>query len=114
VPWATWPQVDAALIDRLITAFAPEQGALAVMPTIDGQRGNPVLWSRRFFSGPDGRSKVMWGARNLINRYGAEAVVEVPVTGKGALGRCRHAGGTARRQGRDRRGVIVLLAPASG
>jgi molybdenum cofactor cytidylyltransferase len=77
------PQVDAALIDRLITAFAPEQGALAVMPTIDGQRGNPVLWSRRFF--PDLMAiEGDVGARHLISRYG-EAVVEVPVTGKGAL-----------------------------
>jgi len=77
------PQVDAALIDRLIAGFAPEQGALAVVPTIDGQRGNPVLWSRRFF--PDLMAiEGDVGARNLINRYG-EAVVEVPVTGKGAL-----------------------------
>ena len=77
------PQVDAALIDRLIAGFAPEQGALAVIPTIDGQRGNPVLWSRRFF--PDLMAiEGDVGARNLINRYG-EAVVEVPVTGKGAL-----------------------------
>jgi molybdenum cofactor cytidylyltransferase len=77
------PQVDAALIDRLITGFAPEQGALAVVPTIEGQRGNPVLWSRRFF--PDLMAiEGDVGARNLINRYG-EAVVEVPVTGKGAL-----------------------------
>jgi len=77
------PQVDAALIDRLIAGFAPEQGALAVVPTIEGQRGNPVLWSRRFF--PDLMAiEGDVGARNLINRYG-EAVVEVPVTGKGAL-----------------------------
>jgi molybdenum cofactor cytidylyltransferase len=77
------PQVDAALVDRLIAAFAPEQGALAVVPTIDGQRGNPVLWSRRFF--PDLMAiEGDVGARHLIGRYG-EAVVEVPVTGKGAL-----------------------------
>jgi molybdenum cofactor cytidylyltransferase len=77
------PQVDAALVDRLIGAFAPEQGALAVVPTIDGQRGNPVLWSRRFF--PDLMAiEGDVGARHLIGRYG-EAVVEVPVTGKGAL-----------------------------
>ena len=77
------PQVDAALIDRLIAGFAPEQGALAVVPTIEGQRGNPVLWSRRFF--PDLMAiEGDVGARHLINRYG-EAVVEVPVTGKGAL-----------------------------
>jgi molybdenum cofactor cytidylyltransferase len=77
------PQVDAALIDRLIGAFDPDCGALVVLPTIDGKRGNPVVWSRRFF--PD----LMLvegdvGARHLIGRY-TEAVAEVPVTGKAAL-----------------------------
>ena len=43
------PQVRAPLIDKLIAAFDPERGALVVMPTIDGKRGNPVVWSRRFF-----------------------------------------------------------------
>jgi molybdenum cofactor cytidylyltransferase len=77
------PQVDAGLIDRLIAAFAPEQGALAVLPTIDGGRGNPVLWARRFF--PElATLEGDVGARNLIGRY-SEAVIEVPVTGKGAL-----------------------------
>jgi molybdenum cofactor cytidylyltransferase len=77
------PQVDAALIDRLIAAFAPDRGALAVVPTIGGQRGNPVLWSRRFF--PDLMAiEGDIGARQLIGRYG-EAVAEVPVTGGAAL-----------------------------
>jgi molybdenum cofactor cytidylyltransferase len=77
------PQVDAALIDRLISAFDPERGALAVMPTIEGRRGNPVLWSRRFF--PDLMAiEGDVGARHLIERY-SEAVVEVPVAGKAAL-----------------------------
>jgi len=54
-----------------------------VVPTIDGKRGNPVLWSRRFF--PDLMAiEGDVGARHLISRYG-EAVVEVAVTGKGAL-----------------------------
>src|SRR4029077_11233484 len=35
------PQVDAALIERLIAAFDPEKGALVVVPTIAGKRGNP-------------------------------------------------------------------------
>jgi len=77
------PQVNAALIDRLIASFDPERGALAVVPTIDGKRGNPVVWSRRFFPdlmALDGDV----GARNLIARYG-EAVAEVPVTGNAAL-----------------------------
>jgi molybdenum cofactor cytidylyltransferase len=80
---ADMPQVDAALLDRLIGAFDPQQGALVVVPTIEGKRGNPVLWSRRFF--PDLmalRGDV--GARHLIGGF-SEAVLEVPVSGKGAM-----------------------------
>jgi molybdenum cofactor cytidylyltransferase len=77
------PQVDASLIDRLIAAFDPDQGALVVMPTFEGRRGNPVLWSRRFF--PDLTAiEGDVGARHLIGRY-SEAVVEVPLEGKAAL-----------------------------
>jgi molybdenum cofactor cytidylyltransferase len=77
------PQVDAALIDRLVSAFDPEKGALVVIPTIEGKRGNPVLWSRRFF--PELMAiEGDVGARNLISRY-SEAVAEVPVSGNAAL-----------------------------
>jgi molybdenum cofactor cytidylyltransferase len=77
------PQVDASLIDQLIAAYGPEKGALAVVPVFDGRRGNPVLWSRRFF--PDLMAiEGDVGARHLIGRY-SEAVVEVPVTGKAAF-----------------------------
>ncbi len=77
------PQVDAALIDRLIAAFEPDKGALVVVPTIDGKRGNPVVWSRRFF--PDLMAvEGDVGARNLIGRH-AEAVTEVPLSGNAAL-----------------------------
>src|SRR4029077_14693778 len=70
------PQVSARLIDRLIAAFDPERGALFVIPTILGKRGNPVLWSRRFF--PDlAAVEGDVGARHLIGGY-AEAVAEVP------------------------------------
>ena len=77
------PQVDASLIDRLIAAFDPDRGALVVMPTFEGRRGNPVLWSRRFF--PDLMAiEGDVGARHLIGRY-SEAVVEVPLDGNAAL-----------------------------
>jgi molybdenum cofactor cytidylyltransferase len=77
------PQVDAGLIDRLIAAFDPDRGALVVLPSIEGRRGNPVLWSRRFF--PDLMSvQGDVGARNLLASY-SEAVTEVPVTGAAAL-----------------------------
>ncbi len=77
------PQVDAGLIDRLVAAFEPEKGALIVVPTIAGKRGNPVVWSRRFFADL-GRLEGDIGARHLIASY-PEAVVEVPVTGRAAF-----------------------------
>jgi molybdenum cofactor cytidylyltransferase len=77
------PLIDAHLIDRLIEAFTPDRGNLIVLPVADGRRGNPVLWSRRFFS------ELMTlegdiGARHLIAKHG-EAVAEVPVKGDGAF-----------------------------
>jgi molybdenum cofactor cytidylyltransferase len=77
------PQVDASLIDRLIAAFDPDRGALIVMPMVEGRRGNPVLWSRRFF--PDLMAiEGDVGARHFIGRY-SEAVLEVPFEGRAAL-----------------------------
>ena len=77
------PLIDANLIDRLIESFAPDRGNLIVVPVADGRRGNPVLWSRRFFN------ELMTlegdiGARHLIARHG-EAVAEVPVQGDSAF-----------------------------
>ena len=77
------PLIDAHLIDRLIEAFAPDRGDLIAVPVSDGRRGNPVLWSRRFFNELmtlDGDI----GARHLIAKHG-EAVAEVPVEGHGAF-----------------------------
>ncbi len=77
------PQVSAQLIDLLLAAFDPEKGALVVVPTINGKRGNPVVWSRRFFpelTALDGDI----GARHLIASY-PEAVTEVPLAGNAAL-----------------------------
>lgn len=77
------PQVDRQLIDKLIAAFDPERIALVVVPTFDGRRGNPVVWSRRFFHDLMSINGDI-GARHLIGSY-VEAVVEVPVAGEAAL-----------------------------
>jgi molybdenum cofactor cytidylyltransferase len=77
------PQVDARLIDRLLAAFDPEKGALVVLPTMDGKRGNPVVWSRRFFPELAALGGDV-GARHLIASY-PEAVAEVAVAGRAAL-----------------------------
>jgi molybdenum cofactor cytidylyltransferase len=63
------------MIDGLIEAFDPAAGALIVVPTFNGKRGNPVLWSSRFF---DGLKAVQGdtGGRHLIGAS-PEAVVEV-------------------------------------
>lgn len=77
------PQVRASLIDRLLAAFDPERGALVVVPVSDGKRGNPVVWSRRFFPELMALEGDV-GARHLIGRY-PEAVAEVALADKGAL-----------------------------
>jgi molybdenum cofactor cytidylyltransferase len=77
------PLISADLVDRLIEAFAPDSGNLIAVPVSDGRRGNPVLWSRRFFNELmtlDGDI----GARHLIAKH-SEAVAEVPVEGHGAF-----------------------------
>jgi molybdenum cofactor cytidylyltransferase len=77
------PQVTAGLIDKLTAGFDPEKGALVVVPVIDGKRGNPVVWARRFFPelmAIDGDI----GARQVISRY-PEAVTEVALTDTAAL-----------------------------
>ena len=71
------------MIDTLIGALDPAKGALIAVPSIEGQRGNPVVWSRRFFSDLMGVEGDI-GARNLITRY-SEAVIEVPLSGTAAL-----------------------------
>jgi molybdenum cofactor cytidylyltransferase len=77
------PQVTAGLIDRMLDAFDPARGAFVVVPTIEGKRGNPVVWSRRFF--PDLMAlEGDVGARHLIGTH-ADAVAEVPVEDSGAL-----------------------------
>ena len=77
------PQVDSPLIDKLLASFDPERGALVVVPNFDGRRGNPVVWSRRFFNDLMSIQGDI-GARHLISSY-AEAVAEVPVAGEAAL-----------------------------
>jgi molybdenum cofactor cytidylyltransferase len=77
------PHVTSALIDKLIDGFAPERGALIVAPVRDGQRGNPVLWARRFF--PEFmKLEGDMGARKLANFYD-EGLLEVAVTDEGAF-----------------------------
>ena len=69
------PGVTSALLDKLVAAFDPAEGRAICVATHHGKRGNPVLWSRRFFP------EIMAlegdvGARHLIAQNG-ELVCEV-------------------------------------
>jgi molybdenum cofactor cytidylyltransferase len=69
------PRVSAAEIDRLIGAFNPLEGRSIVVPTRNGKRGNPVLWSKQFFREMQEVAGDV-GARHLIGAY-PELVAEV-------------------------------------
>lgn len=94
---ADMPLVTAPILDRLIAAFDPAADRLVVVPTHDGKRGNPVLWSRAFFAelqAIEGDT----GARHLIGAH-ADAVIEVEIGPEVALDldtpeALRAAGGT--------------------
>lgn len=76
------PAVTPAMLDRLMAAFAPDEGRLIAVPTCQGKRGNPVLFSTRFVA----ELKTLRGdvgARHLIGEHDA-AVVEVE-TGAAAV-----------------------------
>ena len=45
---ADMPRISAAHLDALIDAYA--LGDRIMVPVVDGQRGNPILWPRRFFA----------------------------------------------------------------
>ena len=72
---ADMPEITPAMIDRLFEAFDPVAGNLIVVPTLAGKRGNPVLWSARFFRDLMAVSGDA-GGRQLLEAN-ASAVVEV-------------------------------------
>jgi len=71
------PRVTAEVVDRLIAAFSPLEGRAICLPLRQGRRGNPVLFSRRFFPEVMEISGDL-GARPLIGAY-PDQVAEVPM-----------------------------------
>ena len=77
------PDVKSAHVDCLIRAFKPQSGRSICVPIYRGQRGNPVLWSRRFFPQIRGLTGDR-GARGLFTKF-EQFVCEVPVDDDGVL-----------------------------
>jgi molybdenum cofactor cytidylyltransferase len=77
------PRVTHETLNRLIAAYNPLEGRAICVPTVNGKRGNPVLWDRRFFAEMQDLAGDV-GARHLIGAH-ADLVCEVPMEGNGAL-----------------------------
>jgi len=77
------PLLGTAEIERLIAAFNPTEGRAIIVPTRRGKRGNPVLWSRRFFPEMQEIAGDV-GARHLIGAY-PEAVTEIEMDSEGVM-----------------------------
>jgi molybdenum cofactor cytidylyltransferase len=78
------PDVDLALISRMVAAFDPAALRSIVVPIRDGRRGHPVLWARAFFPALVERTAGDSGARHLIGEF-ATCVAEVEADDDGVL-----------------------------
>ncbi len=77
------PRLQAAHVERLIAAFAPDDNRAICVPTWQGKRGNPVLWARRFFVEMEDVGGDV-GAKHLIGDH-AQQVHEVEMPDSGVL-----------------------------
>jgi molybdenum cofactor cytidylyltransferase len=78
MPWITADDLTA-----LTSAFAPDEGRAICVPLRGRQRGNPVLWSARYFD----ELKLLdgdVGGRHLLAEHDDE-VCEVSVPGDGVV-----------------------------
>ncbi len=78
------PDVDPALIDRMIAAFDPGQMRAIIVPKRAGRQGHPVLWGRGFFSILMEKMTGDIGAKAFIGQY-AEWVAEIEANHDGVF-----------------------------
>ena len=82
--YAMWPgDMPALRTDTALRVIAAARPGRIVLPTVDQQRGHPVVFSRTF------RNDLLLlrgdtGARSILERY-PEAVDEIPVSDPGIL-----------------------------
>jgi len=62
------PDVSPELIARIVTAFEPGRSRAICAAASEGERGHPVLWSRRLFSEIEQLAGDS-GARGLMERH---------------------------------------------
>jgi molybdenum cofactor cytidylyltransferase len=69
------PRISTDVINKLIAAFNPAEHRAICVPVFGGKRGNPVLWSARYFEAMKDLTGDK-GARELLNDF-SEDVIEV-------------------------------------
>ena len=82
---ADMPGITTADIDLLVAAFRAREGKAIVLPTVNGKRGNPVLWPKAFFpelmtlAGDTGARHVIGAHEDAVERVelGAAAGLDV-------------------------------------
>ena len=74
---ADMPFVQSNHINKIFDSYDPSNGIHIVVPTANGKRGNPVLWSRRYFNELC-QIKGDIGARSLIEAN-SESVLEIEI-----------------------------------
>jgi molybdenum cofactor cytidylyltransferase len=72
------PLIEPAILRQMIAAYDPVEGRDIIIPSFDGQRGNPVLWNARFFPELLALSGDA-GGRQILHHH-MESILEVPVT----------------------------------
>jgi molybdenum cofactor cytidylyltransferase len=75
--------VTSAGIKQLVNEFDPDAGREICVPTYQGKRGNPILWSRRFINEMLQLEGDV-GAKHLLFKYD-DIVHEVPMQDPGVL-----------------------------
>jgi molybdenum cofactor cytidylyltransferase len=93
---ADMPGITGAVLDRLVDAFRANGGQAIALPTVEGKRGNPVLWPRAFFpelmtvTGDTGARHLLGAHEDAIERVEIGAAAGLDVDTPDAL---RAAGG---------------------
>lgn len=80
---ADMPKVNKAHIDKLLVAFDSTPRHSICVPYYAGERGNPVLWPRRYFDEIDQLTGDL-GAKALLERHKSDVRV-VPMADSGVL-----------------------------
>ena len=90
---ADMPRVSATLLRDMIDDYKAQPEAAALVPVLDGQRGNPVILSRRLFAGlmqlegDQGARKLLERTPDVVEFQVADASIRLDIDTREALAR---------------------------